>query len=127
MIKEFKPSAAGKWGLPGGKLEKGESIVSGLRREVQEETGHKVLSEKLIGVINKPKSSENNTVIKFVFRCEVGNKPTTTAEHEYDFLTLPALEKLNSQGLIRGLEIVPLLNKIASGFEPDYSDLIQLH
>jgi ADP-ribose pyrophosphatase YjhB (NUDIX family) len=27
LVKEFKKSANGKWGIPGGKLEEGESIM----------------------------------------------------------------------------------------------------
>lgn len=39
MMKEAKESCRGKWYLPAGKLEKNESLVEGVRREVLEETG----------------------------------------------------------------------------------------
>ncbi|KAM4040078.1 8-oxo-dGDP phosphatase NUDT18 [Anomaloglossus baeobatrachus] len=39
MMQEAKAECYGKWYLPAGRLERGESLVEGLRREVTEETG----------------------------------------------------------------------------------------
>jgi|TARA_Y100000310_G_scaffold208249_1_gene208820 ADP-ribose pyrophosphatase YjhB (NUDIX family) len=42
----------GTWTMPGGKLEYGESLEEGAKREVEEETGIKLNSEKVICVNN---------------------------------------------------------------------------
>jgi ADP-ribose pyrophosphatase YjhB (NUDIX family) len=42
------------WGLPGGALAKGESIETGLRREVREETGYDIEVERIIAVYSDP-------------------------------------------------------------------------
>ncbi|PSN38062.1 hypothetical protein C0J52_16683 [Blattella germanica] len=39
MMQEAKSSCAGKWYLPAGRIEPGEDIVDGVKREVLEETG----------------------------------------------------------------------------------------
>lgn len=66
----------GLWGLPGGIVEPGESVLTAVVREVQEETGHMVAVERLTGVYSNP---EKNTqiypngdqlhVVALVFRC----------------------------------------------------------
>jgi 8-oxo-dGTP diphosphatase len=43
FVKESKKSLSGKWELPGGGLDFGEEIHTGLRREVEEEMGLKVI------------------------------------------------------------------------------------
>ncbi len=44
-----------QWGLPGGTMEFGESIVDTARREVYEETGLRVVTvDKLVGVYSNP-------------------------------------------------------------------------
>ena len=40
----------GHWGLPGGYVEPGESVVAACAREVQEETGWAVEVGRLLGV-----------------------------------------------------------------------------
>jgi 8-oxo-dGTP pyrophosphatase MutT (NUDIX family) len=44
----------GRWCLPGGQLEPGESVIEACEREVWEETGLKVRAKKLIGVYSNP-------------------------------------------------------------------------
>ncbi|NXF41496.1 NUD18 phosphatase, partial [Nyctibius bracteatus] len=39
LVQEAKPECRGRWYLPAGRMEPGESIVAAVRREVKEETG----------------------------------------------------------------------------------------
>ena len=64
------------WNLPGGGLEKNESIQSGLIREVKEETGLAVKISRLAGVYSKPYKNE----IVFSFVCEPTNGKITLNE-----------------------------------------------
>lgn len=45
----------GQWGLPGGYVEKGESVGEAAQREVFEETGVHIAVSRLIGVYSDPK------------------------------------------------------------------------
>ena len=49
-----KRSDCGLWGLPGGKIEPGESIRQAAEREVLEETGLLIQITRLIGVYSDP-------------------------------------------------------------------------
>jgi ADP-ribose pyrophosphatase YjhB (NUDIX family) len=44
------------WGLPGGYVEPGESVLVATRREVREETGYEIEVGRLIGVYSDPRS-----------------------------------------------------------------------
>ena len=48
----------GAWGLPGGHLEHGESMIDCGIREVEEETGIKVTDLEFVNVANWPRSEE---------------------------------------------------------------------
>ena len=50
LIRRTKPPGTGQWSLPGGKVERGESLEQALRREVWEETGLEVEILGLAGV-----------------------------------------------------------------------------
>jgi 8-oxo-dGTP pyrophosphatase MutT (NUDIX family) len=64
----------GRWGLPGGAVEFGESVVEALRREVMEETGLTVEVGRLIGVYSHPDVHQiitypDGNVLHFVSTC----------------------------------------------------------
>lgn len=44
----------GKWSIPGGRVESGESDDTAVRRELAEETGLSVTVERLCGVVERP-------------------------------------------------------------------------
>ena len=81
-------SDGGQWGLPGGKVEIGESVTDAVVREVREETGLRVSVRRLVGVYSSPAlqlvRSPNGRVWHFVsicFECFVrGGRLTTGAE-----------------------------------------------
>lgn len=52
LIQRGKEPMKGRWSLPGGKLELGESLQDGLSREITEETGLMVRIGPLIDVID---------------------------------------------------------------------------
>ncbi len=65
------------WNLPGGGMERGETVEQAVRREVREETGLEVEVERLVGVYSKPQ--KNEVVLSFLC-CRVGGELTATEE-----------------------------------------------
>jgi len=50
LVQRGRPPRAGTWGLPGGLLEVGETLVSGVQREVREECGVEIAVGDVAGV-----------------------------------------------------------------------------
>ncbi|WP_447895903.1 NUDIX hydrolase [Vreelandella sp. GE22] len=47
LVKRSNPPDAGRWGFPGGKIERGEPIEAAALRELREETGVNALAERI--------------------------------------------------------------------------------
>ncbi|MBZ0201779.1 MAG: NUDIX domain-containing protein [Ignavibacteria bacterium] len=72
LIKKSKGPFKGRWDLPGGKMDFGESPEEALEREIMEETGLRVRSKKLQTVISyvheTAKEIFHHTAV--IFSCE---------------------------------------------------------
>lgn len=62
LIQRGKEPMKGRWSLPGGKLELGESLQEGLSREISEETGLVVRIGPLIDVIDYIEKDDDDRV-----------------------------------------------------------------
>ena len=53
LIKRAHPPSEGKWSVPGGLVEVGETLRAAIIREVEEEVGLKVRPEKIVDVVER--------------------------------------------------------------------------
>jgi len=68
LIQRANPPSKGSWTLPGGKLNRGESLVDAVRREVLEETGLEVEVGQLIEVVELVESTHHYVVLDYLAR-----------------------------------------------------------
>lgn len=54
LIRRANPPGRGRWSLPGGRVEPGETDAAAVVREVAEETGLIVTAHELAGSVNRP-------------------------------------------------------------------------
>ena len=96
----------GRWCLPGGHMESGESAAEACEREVWEETGLKVRATRLLGVYSNPdqlviyKDGNKAFFVVLNFEAEVlegtlGLSNETTA---YGYFTLKEMEAMQMHG-----------------------------
>ena len=66
LIQRGQPPAQGFWHVPGGKLEAGESLIEGVRREVKEETGLDVTIGPIMAVVERRQEGFHYIIIDFL-------------------------------------------------------------
>ncbi len=112
FVKESKDIAKDRFSLPAGRLEFGESLVEGAIREAKEETGLDIKPVNLIGIYQRPLSSEDSNTTIFCFHSiiESGAIEESEKHPEIRFLSLDEIRKLEEQHLLRSRYMYPAIN-----------------
>lgn len=106
MMQEAKESCAGKWYLPAGRMEKGETIVQATIREVLEETGLECEPKTLLVV-----ETAGGTWYRFVLTAEVvAGELKTPAKADKESLQAKWVSNLQEISL-RANDILHLIDK----------------
>lgn len=104
MIQEAKQSCAGKWYLPAGRMENGETIVDAAKREVLEETGLEISVTTLLGV-----ECAGGSWYRFILTGEVlGGELKTPQKADRESLQAKWILDLNQLSL-RANDILPII------------------
>lgn len=106
LVKRANPPAQGKWSLPGGRLESGETSEDGVVREVREETGLDVKVVREVGTIQRDAPSGDTYVIRD-FLCALTVSATPVADDDASdagfFALTEVVELPTSEGLLEAL------------------------
>lgn len=108
LVVETGPGKNGRWSLPAGKVEAGESAVAAMRREVLEETGVTVDAVDLLGMYHSVGTSEGVYGVNLVFRAMVAEGvPTPSEEHpEVRFIGRTEIADMLADGVFRSGELM---------------------
>lgn len=90
LVRETKPDVVDLWNLPGGHVERGETIIGAAKRELAEETGLDVALEGLVGVYSGPNS------VRFVFVGMAVESQTPKAADDISEVRFVSLAELRS-------------------------------
>ncbi len=81
----------GRWCLPGGAIEPGETAEQAVVREAHEETGYVIVAERLVGVYSLPEHTtitypDGNTVsyVALTFQCRVVGGSASLSDETID-------------------------------------------
>ncbi len=126
LVQEQKPANYGRWNLPGGHLELGETIQQGARREVAEETGLRVVLSALVGIYTSLRPPDYQA-IRFVFTGEHdGGEPVAGDDIlTVRWFTPSEVETLPDAELLGGERLRRILRAVENGQHVPLSALVE--
>lgn len=101
LVRRRRPPAAGKWSVPGGRVERGEQLRDAVAREVHEETGLVVKVGELAGRVERI-DDEHHFVILDFFASVKGATAVAAGDDAADARWVP-LADVASFDLVDGL------------------------
>jgi 8-oxo-dGTP diphosphatase len=103
LIQRNQPPAMGRWSIPGGKLEAGESLVEACRREIKEETGLDTDVKHIVAVVERRVEGFHYVIIDFLALLADEENCQPVAKSDVSEAKWVSLEHLNQYDLVEGL------------------------
>lgn len=77
----------GKWDVVGGRLDAGESLLEGLQREVEEESGLRVTKDRVLTVEDKFQTIKGEAVhiVRVYYLCQAGDEPVVLSDDHDEY------------------------------------------
>ena len=101
LVRRGHPPEAGRWSVPGGRVEPGERLRDAARREVREETGLEIDVRGLIGVVERIGPDHHYVIADFAATCASADAPTPG--DDADAAEWVSLASLHERELVEGL------------------------
>ena len=118
FVQETKERHRGKFSLPGGGIEHGETPEEAVVREVQEETGLIVEVDRLLGVFYRYKVEPHDRPnVAFLYHCQVtGGQVGPSDEHPIvEWFSLKQLHELAQRQVLRTPHLYGLIERYRAG------------
>ncbi|MFX1284302.1 MAG: NUDIX domain-containing protein [Promethearchaeota archaeon] len=75
LVKLTYGPAKGKWLIPGGLVDPGETLQEAIKREISEETGQEIKPLGIIGMRSMVRATDNLTDLYCIFLCQLESDP----------------------------------------------------
>jgi 8-oxo-dGTP diphosphatase len=75
LIQRRRPPAKGRWSIPGGRVEVGETLAEAVARELREETGLEGVCDELVGWVERIGTGHHYVILDFRVTILSSNQP----------------------------------------------------
>lgn len=101
LVRRGRPPSAGRWSVPGGRVELGESLAEATVRETAEETGLEASCGELLGCVERVGPGYHFVIADFLVRVGPGEPVAGDDADDAAWVPLTAVREL---ALVEGLE-----------------------
>ena len=125
LVKLTYGPAKGMWLIPGGLVDKGETLQEAVIREIHEETGVQVQPSGIVGIRSMVRAEDQITDLYCIFVCDVINSPENLAK---DDLEVSEVKWIHLDELFEDPEVTSytkLIVKTARNNEPMHYDAVR--
>jgi len=102
LVRRGSPPQAGRWSLPGGRVEHGETLAQALEREVREETALEARCGAFVGWVERIGVGHHFVILDFEVEVTSG---TPCAGSDVSEVAWVAAEEIPALPLVDGLEL----------------------
>ena len=102
MVRRARAPGAGRWSVPGGRVEAGERVSDAVAREVSEETGVAVVPGELAGWVERIDGDHHFVILDFFASPRTSGSPPVAGDDAADARWVPTGE-IAALDLVEGL------------------------